>query len=111
MTTPAVPMVTLMTSMVCARSAPPRSSAFQLACMNAADSTSTMEKGVSKAGSIWCRSVRTSAGATDDPALSLERRLQAIELRHQRIADRGAFRHRRVDSGIEAADLGLQGHR
>ena len=45
MATPAVPMVTLITSIDCARSAPPRSNAFQLACMNAADSTSAMEKG------------------------------------------------------------------
>jgi hypothetical protein len=54
-TSPVTPTAMFITSMVCARSAPPRSSAFQLACMNAADSTSTMEKGVSKAGSIWCR--------------------------------------------------------
>src|ERR1700722_8790696 len=100
MAAPAAPIVVLMTSIVCARSAPPRSNAFQLACMNAADSTSTMEKGVSKAGSFSCRGVRTSAPSTDDPVLSLERRLQAIELRHQRIADHGAFRHRRVDGGV-----------
>jgi hypothetical protein len=36
-----------MTSIDWARSAPPRSSAFQLACSNAADSTSAREKGVS----------------------------------------------------------------
>jgi hypothetical protein len=44
------PTVTFMISIDCARSAPPRSNAFQLACMNAADSTSKTEKGVSKAG-------------------------------------------------------------
>jgi hypothetical protein len=44
------PTVTFMISIDCARSAPPRNNAFQLACMNAADSTSKTEKGVSKAG-------------------------------------------------------------
>jgi hypothetical protein len=39
--------------------------------------------------------------------LPLEGRLQAIELRHQRIANRGALHHRRVDAAIETADLGL----
>jgi hypothetical protein len=43
--------VMFITSIDCARSAPPRSNAFQLACKNAAESTSAMEKGVSKAGS------------------------------------------------------------
>jgi len=50
-----MPTVTFMISIDWVRSAPPRSNAFQLACRNAADSTSTIEKGVSKAGSILCR--------------------------------------------------------
>jgi len=44
-----------MTSIDCVRSAPPRNNAFQLACNNAADNTSTIENGVSKAGSFWRR--------------------------------------------------------
>src|SRR5271169_2571298 len=50
---PAMPTVTFMTSIDCVRSAPPRNSAFQLACRNAADNTSRMERGVTKAGSFW----------------------------------------------------------
>ena len=34
------------------RAAPPRNNAFQLACNNAAANTSTIEKGVSNAGSF-----------------------------------------------------------
>jgi hypothetical protein len=48
-TRPMTPTVTFMISIDCARSAPPRSKAFQLACMNAADSTSKIENGVNKA--------------------------------------------------------------
>src|SRR6202022_2707135 len=43
--------------------------------------------------------------------LLLERRLQAVELRHQRISDWGALGCRRVDRGVKAADFRLQVHR
>jgi hypothetical protein len=49
---PTRPTVMFMISIDWLRSAPPRSNAFQLACRNAADSTSRMEKGLSKAGSL-----------------------------------------------------------
>src|SRR5882724_13330310 len=98
-----MPTVMFMISIDCVRSAPPRSSAFQLACRNADDSTSTMEKGVSKAGSfivsvLGARGVKH--GGRRSPLL-LERGFQAVELGHQRIANRGAFGGRRMDRRIE----------
>ena len=44
-------------------------------------------------------------------SLLLERSLQAVELRHQRVADRGPFRRRGMDRGVEPAHLSLQAHR
>src|SRR6185312_6043037 len=43
--------------------------------------------------------------------LLFERRLQAVELRHQRVADRGTFCRWRVDREVEPADPRLQAHR
>jgi hypothetical protein len=45
-----MPSVAFMIAIDCARFSPPRNSAFQLACMNAASRTTMMEKGVSIVG-------------------------------------------------------------
>src|ERR1700710_322931 len=117
-----MPSVVFMIVIDCARLSPPRNSAFQAACMNAASRTSAMEKGVSKTASpfvvlakagthslrlsdaegishSWKQHAQIKPSAAmgprfreDDTELPLERGLQAVELRHQRIADRGALR-------------------
>src|SRR3954452_20627928 len=54
---------------------------------------------------------RRSPGVRRDDngdVLPLERGLEAVELRHQRIADGGALGRCRVDRGVEAADFCLQ---
>src|SRR5215210_5879077 len=114
-----MPTVTFITSIDCMRSAPPRSNAFQLACRNAADSTSTMEKGVSKAGSsqrvliglLVSRSRAQRSNPGKIPELSLEGGLQAIELRHQGISDRSSWGGRGMNGAVETANLALQRHR
>src|SRR3954452_3596216 len=113
-----MPTATFMISIDCMRSAPPRSSAFQLACISAAERTSRMERGVSKAGLSRVlkglllsssRAQRSKPGQI--PELLLERSLEAMELGHQGIADRGSRSRRRVNGGVEPANLALQRHR
>src|SRR5437868_10567273 len=120
-----MPSVAFMIAIDCARSAPPRNSAFHAACRNAASSTSAMAEGVSKTNLVvpakagthnprwtFCATtlpqqsrpyyqsrwlwVPAFAGTTPEVFagyrfLPLERGLEAVELRDQRIADRGAL--------------------
>jgi hypothetical protein len=79
MTRPVTPVVMFITSIDWVRSAPPRSNAFQPACMNAAASTSTMEKEVSKGNHPTKLSSPGLTGRSSTPRLLYSKLLAPLE--------------------------------